>query len=95
MKMVQLKNGTEEALPLVAVMVMTLRRLYKDHAIAFYELHEICKDHTHKPFGNAGEILRGLRLLEPDGKVHGSIRNIVLSAVSGEGFDLTLGSPVA
>ena len=97
---VRLKNGIEEAKPLVAVVMLSLESLFKEgKGIVFYELVEICKDSNHKPWGTAiGEDLKNLSLAsEVDGKwlVHDSIRNIVLSAAEGEGLDLRLVNPVA
>jgi len=54
-----------------------------------------CRDETHKLFGNTGEVLKKLGLVQDDDGVHTSIRNVVLSAVEGEGLGLILDSPVA
>ena len=94
-KVVKLKNGSEEAEPLVRVTIMSLRMLMESDPIAFYELFELCKDRNHKMFGNAGEKLAKLGLVGAAGHVHDSIRNIVLSAVEGEGLDMCLVSPIA
>lgn len=66
----------------------------RNQPIAFYELVMCCREHGHKPFGNTGEILRSGGLLLGDDRPHDTIRNIVLSAVSGEGLEMTLGSPI-
>jgi len=93
---VKLKNGWDEAKPLVAIIMHTLQKLMDEgRGIVVYELAEVCKDPTHKPWGQAGDDLKALKLLRPDGSVHDSIRNIVLSAVSGEGMEMTLGSPLS
>lgn len=91
----KLKNGSEEEAELVAVITAALETLWKEKPIAAYELVQLCKDSEHKLFGMAGQDLASAGLLEPGNRVHDSIRNIVLSAVSGEGFEMTLGSPVA
>lgn len=94
-----LKNGAEEASPLVVLTMMSLKSLMdRGEAMALYELVELCKDPDHTPFGVTGETLQVLSLVsktESGWWVHNSIRNIVLSAVSGEGLDLCLVSPVA
>ena len=74
--------------------MMSIRNLMETNPIAFYELVMICRDSNHAPFGNTGDILRNFNLLNTEGKVHSSIRNIVISAVTGEGLEMTLGSPV-
>lgn len=94
MQMVRLKNGAEEAEPLVAVTMMSLRNLLQQSPIAFYELVMLCRKPGHKLFGNADKELKALSLVDPSGHVHDSIRNIVLSATSGEGLNLSLGSPI-
>lgn len=95
METVQLKNGAEEAVPLVNVTMMSLRKLFDELPIVLYELVMLCRDSNHKPFGNCAKDLLDLNLIGPSNRPHNSIRNIVLSAVSGDGLDMTLGSPVA
>jgi len=73
---------------------MSLKALMASDPIAFFELSELCKDRSHKLFGNTGEKLSKLGLIQ-NGTVHGSIRNIVLSAVEGEMLDMQLVSPIA
>ena len=94
MEMVTLKNGTTEAASLIATVMMSLEALMNSKPMAVYELNELCKDSTHKVFGSLGADLTELALLEANGQPHGSIKNIVLSAVSGEGLEMTLDSPV-
>lgn len=91
---VPLKNGTHEMRALVVVTMASLDRLVTKEPMGLYELVEVCRDLTHKPWGNTGVALKELALLDPAGRVHESIRNIVLSATTGEGLDMTLGSPV-
>lgn len=93
MNMVTLKNGAVEAEPLVKVTMMSLGRLWDENPICAYELVMLCRDSNHKPFGNSDKILVELALVQ-NGRVHDSIRNIVLSSVSGEGLEMTFGSPV-
>ena len=91
----KLKNGAEEVKPLVAVTVMALERVLEDRPFAFYDLVRKVRDSRHEIFAPSMEYLTKRGLLEPNGSVHDSVRNIVLSAVTGEGFDLILGNPVA
>jgi len=92
---VTLKNGAEEAKALVETVYMCLSNLIEDHPIAFYELVMKCRDGNHELFGNTSTVLSQFAMIQHDGSVHGSIRNIVLSAVQGSGLDMTLSSPVA
>ncbi len=91
---VRLRNGNEEAKAAVTVVMMSLRALIDTNPIAFYELVMLSRDPEHIPFGNSGEILSRFALIN-NGKVHDTIRNIVVSAVEGDGFDMVLRSPVA
>lgn len=93
MKTIRLRNGTEEAEPLVKVTVMSLQRLVQEHPISFYELVQVARDRSHRPFGNSGDVLASLSLLQPGGRMHQSIRNIVLSATDGEQLDVSLCDP--
>lgn len=94
MKTVVLKNGATEATALVATVMVALSSLMERKPMAVYELNELCKDRNHKIFGDLGTDLTELALLEGDGQPHGSIKNIVLSAISGEGLEMALGHPV-
>lgn len=94
MQTAKLKNGREEAVPLINVTMVSLQSLMEASPIAFYELVEVCKDKDHKPFGNADVILKNLALMEPGGGIHGSIRNIILSAIDCEGLEMHLVNPV-
>jgi len=91
----QLKNGSVEVTSLITVTLMSLNSLIKQDPISFYELVTKCRNREHTIFGNCGDILRDLQLIQSDNSVHDSIKNIVLSAVSGEGFEMILGNPIA
>jgi len=93
-KVVRLKNGTEEFKPLVCGTMLTLHSLLKEQPVAFYELVMKCRDIGHSFFGNAGEHLRSAGLVDENGEIHDSTKNIVLSAIQGEGFGLYLVNPV-
>jgi len=95
MKTVQLKNNTEETEVLVVITMKRLKELFVEHPKAFYELTMKCRDNQHKIFGNAAEILKDYQLIEPNGSIHGSTRNIVLSAVEGDKMqEMYLRSPL-
>lgn len=75
--------------------MISLEDLLGSHPVDFYGLVMKCRDRNYQFFGNTGEILKQYSLVQSDGNVHASIRNVVLSAVVGEELDMTLGSPVA
>lgn len=95
METLKLRNGAEEAKPLVVVTQTILSNLMDNDPIAFYELVMKARNPAHKIFGNVGEILRKRALLENGDRMHDSMRNIIVSAVEGEGLDMVLRSPVA
>lgn len=98
MQMTKLKNGSEEPTPLVATTMMTLESLMSGlpGALMASDLVQICRDDpSYRKFGSNEAELQKLALLQGDGKPHQSVRNIVLSAFTGEGLGLTLTSPVA
>lgn len=98
MKVLRLKNGTEEVEPLVITAMMSLELLFTTKPLHAYELVQLCRNPSHPVFGRMGEDLVGLALAERRGNgfgVHESVRNVVLSAVLGDGLEMTLGNPVA
>lgn len=94
METVILRNGAEEAKPHVTVTMMSLEHLMEDRPLAFYDLAMRCRDRSYKFFGDNEEYLKSLDIVDRDGSIHGSIRNIVLSAVEGDGLDMHIRSPV-
>lgn len=92
---VTLKNGAEEFGPLVAGTILTLERLFEDAPIEAYEAVQIARDRTHVPFAATGLVAKNIIEPRDEGFVmHDSTRNVILSAVRGEGFDLVLGDPI-
>lgn len=99
MQMIKLKNGTEEAAPLVMVTNALLKNLWNSGIgglTTVSDLVQICRrDPKYSKFGENEEVLKQLKLLQPDGQPHNSIRNIVLSSFTGEGLNLEFVSPIA
>ena len=94
-KMILLKNGVTEFRPLVAATMMSLRGLLERDPIAFYELVMKVRDPSHKVFsGHQVQVLKDLSLMDAEGGIHSTISNIVQSAVTGDGFNMVLTSPV-
>lgn len=95
---VKLKNGSEEEQPFVTFVMTSINGLVEQGLpglLALYDLVEVCKDNDYRPQASYLRKLQDLGLLNEDGTVHNSIRNIVLSAVHGEGRDRSIGSPLA
>lgn len=97
MNILKLKNGSEEAEPLVKGIMMILNQLMQGlpGAIDAYELVEKCKDPSHKMFGDSEKHLIDIGLMDGLGRIHDSIRNVVLSSAIGEGLELRFENPVA
>lgn len=95
MKTVKLKNGSEELEALVITIMRILQSLHQQQPIALYEAVMVARDPTHKPWGNTGKVLKKYTLLGADGRMHGSIRNIVLSGVAGEEMEMRIVNPLA
>ena len=95
METITLKNGSEVTEPQVIATMALLKILFKKNPRAFRELVMKCRDPEHKLVDNTGEVLSDRSLIQTDGRVHNSIRDIVLSATEGEGLEMTLGSPLA
>jgi hypothetical protein len=74
MQMIRLKNGSEEAEPLVKVIMLSLNSLLETKPIVAYELVMKCRDRNHKLFGISGEDLKKLALIGEDGQPHDSVR---------------------
>lgn len=91
---VQLKNGAVEVKVFVASMMLILDRLVEEKPVAALDLVMKCRDPNYEFFSDNEEILRDRKLVEKHGTIHSSIRNIVLSAFEGDGFDIVLCSPI-
>lgn len=102
MKTVILKNGAEEHGPLVAITMKSIRALMEEGLgglLSVYELGKFALSSSHTFFGNYGERLVTLHLVNGyTGRfqMHDSIRNIVLSALewSEDGKDFKLVNPI-
>jgi hypothetical protein len=97
METLKLRTGIEEAEPLVKVTVMSLRELWKSGlpgTLAVYDLVERCKNPSYNIFKKNLETLQDLSLIDSNGNIHDSIKNIVLASVEGEGMKMKLVSPI-
>jgi hypothetical protein len=97
MQTVTLRNGSEELDSLVNATMMSLRQMMGDilGITALYDLHQICLGTNYRPSARQLEYLKERCLLQANGRPHDSIKNIVLSAIEGEGPEMTLVSPLA
>lgn len=89
-----LKTGEEVPAPIVNVVMISLEALIKQNPFVFYELVQISRNPEHKLFGNTGDVLRQLALIETNGQPCDAVRLIVLAATEGEGIELKLVQPI-
>ena len=94
-RMVRLKNGAEEHSGIVGNTLLKLQDLMrKGNEALVYTLVQLCNDPEQELWYISFDKLKALCLIGADGKVHESIKNVVLSAVVGEGMDLSIGDPI-
>jgi len=94
---VKLRNGTEEAKALVQVVFMHINHLWEQGlggVLTVYDLREVCRGNAAVVSDTNMATLKRLELVGEDGRVHQSIRNIVESALKGEGIETELVSPI-
>ena len=89
----RLHNGSEELATGVSAVMLTLRSLYNTNPMAFYDAAMIARDPAYQPFGSNGAKLQALAILDGAGRMHASIRNVIASAVVGNGLDMSLRDP--
>lgn len=97
-KLVLLKNGTQESEIAVRVVMISLRGLLRGDLLemsALYDLIMLCRNQDHKFCDDRiKQLLASRSLLQSNGRVHDTIRNVVLSAATVDGFDIRLSDPV-
>ena len=91
METVRLKNGSEELKVLVNLTMFSLRSLLQNNPTDFYDLVMVCRN---KNYGVTNQALLNRLGLMQGNLVHTSIKNVVLSAVIGDGLNMTLTSPI-
>jgi hypothetical protein len=94
---VRLRNGAEVPEPLVRTTQLAIELLMGTDPIALYELVQVARDPAHVMFGLSGPHCADLSLTEQQAGrwvARNAVRDIVLSATEGEGFDLSLCNPL-
>ncbi|MBF0570546.1 MAG: hypothetical protein HQL12_01620 [Candidatus Omnitrophica bacterium] len=97
MVIAKLRNGSEEYLSAVNLIFVSLKTLMEEGflgALALYELHQKALNPSHKIDEEYSQPLRELNLVQSDGELHDTTKNIVLSSIDGEGLDMHLVKPV-
>lgn len=91
---VRLKNGSEEAKELCVAILLSLRHLMKDKPFVFFDLVMKARDPKYAISRDSIIVLNGLSLINENGSFHDSTKNIILSAVKGEGGEMTIVNPI-
>jgi hypothetical protein len=94
MKTVILKNGAEETETSVITTLINLKMLREKNAIVFYELTTKARNNKHNLFENSRKILKELHLMNENGIIYNSVKNIILSAVTGESIFMEIQNPI-
>ena len=92
---VMLRNGTQERVQLVGIIEFQVDTLLRTDPTAVLELVEKARDPDYKPSDPSVAVLTRRNILDEDGKLHGSVSNIIQSMAVGEGMDMQFVSPVA
>lgn len=94
MTTLRLRNGSQEAEPLVITTGLTLRSLIATQPTVFYEAVMLARDPGHSLWGDTSQPLRKMGLIDATGRMHESVRNVVQSSVEGDGIGMRLVNPV-
>jgi hypothetical protein len=73
--------------------MLNLRALFETETFAFCDLVEKVRDSNFKIPDASAKVLSDHSMVQ-DGLIHSSVRNIVRSAVEGEGIEMQLVSPI-
>lgn len=101
MQTVKLKNGAEAPRGLVTTTMLVIDGLLKEGfggVIIAYDLVMLCRDPDYDIFAENARKLADRCLVTMHGdkaKPHGAIKDIVLSSATGDGMEMSFGSPVA
>lgn len=87
-----LHNGADIQAPIITTVMVALEELLKSNLSAFLDCVDLARADAcrlHLP------TAAYLGLINRDGRMHADTRDVILSAVRGDGMDMALRSPVA
>jgi hypothetical protein len=97
MKVVRLKNGTEESEALVNLVMKIIRVMFNLDPSLVYSLHRLCQGNYNEQKNFLSYYFIGhfkkYGLLDDKENMHPSIMNIIISAVKLSGSDVIISSP--
>lgn len=96
---VRLKNGAEEPLVVVKTTSIAITALFKEATdlpgvLALYDLVTTAREGGYKAAGDQLRRLLQLGLVDRDGRMLDTVRNVVLSAVSGDESGYVFVNPI-
>lgn len=84
-----LRNGKPVAKPLVAIIMLHIKRIYKETPIMLYDLLMLARDKDYIPFGKAKEDFESIGITQ-NGILHECTKDIILSSILMDGGPETL-----
>ena len=92
---VTLRNGTDEAKPLVAVQMMVLERMFDEEPMLLFDLVMLARDRDYWDtiWPEHQQKLIERNQVNADGSMHSSTRNIICNSIEGEGVAMKLVNP--
>jgi hypothetical protein len=91
MQEITLRDGSREVNVDVATTMLTLKKLLDEHPLVLADLFYLATTGDSWLLPGSQEVLGGLNVADDNGKVHGSIRNIVRNAVTVDRHSGTVG----
>ena len=91
----KLKNGSYLEIVLVTQIMERLRLLGKNHPIPFDQFVKCCRNRSSVILSATIIPIRRMDLVKEGDLISDDVRNVVLSAVEGDGLQLKLGTPFA
>lgn len=90
----KLKTGAVVPEPAVRTVMALLEELEAD-PVLFHEAVMKAREPGRRLFGNAGSRLMAMGVLDEELHMHALTRDVIAAAVTGDGFAMKLGSPLA
>ena len=88
--MLTLRTGGEYHEAIVITTHMSLEKIRERDAVLFFEAASLARNPKHRLFGDALDDLRRWGLVDPSGKMHDAVRDVVKASVVGGGLELQL-----
>ncbi|KMV15924.1 hypothetical protein ACT17_22775 [Mycolicibacterium conceptionense] len=84
------KAAADVPAPIRMTTYVAMEHLLESNPVAFIELVYLARDPQHELFPGTREVIESLALLDAFGKLHTTVRSVVLAAAAGNGLDIEL-----